>query len=218
MTKKAGTKEASKDEKKIQTHSRETKSTQRSSSKISGCPHHFGYLSQRPRGEEIPEECMVCKKIVDCMVSRARETHITPIKSNSFTPEIESEILLVEEVTESAKNHGEETVKIELEGIVEPKIKTEPLRTEPSGNQFIVENVGMLYASWSDTVIIDRETLSDWGRKIKEVEIETVDGKRRRCKVKPTEHLKKGIVQIPDKVQLNLEIRKGELVTVKPVV
>jgi len=108
-------------------------------------------------------------------------------------------------------------VKIELKETVEPEIETEPLPMEPSGNQFIVENVGMLYASWSDTVIIDRGILSDWGRKIKEVEIETVSGKRMQCKVKPTDGLKRGIVQIPDKMQLNLRIRKGELVTVKPV-
>jgi len=35
-----------------------------------GCPYHFGYLSQRSRKEEIPEECMTCKKIVECMLKK----------------------------------------------------------------------------------------------------------------------------------------------------
>jgi len=38
--------------------------------KEQGCPYHFGYLSQRSRKEEIPEECMTCKKIVECMLKK----------------------------------------------------------------------------------------------------------------------------------------------------
>ncbi|MBE0519736.1 hypothetical protein IBX35_01655 [Candidatus Bathyarchaeota archaeon] len=34
------------------------------------CPYHFGYLSQRSRKEEIPEECMTCEKIVQCMLKK----------------------------------------------------------------------------------------------------------------------------------------------------
>lgn len=32
------------------------------------CPHHFGYLSQRKTKDKIPEECMVCENIVQCML------------------------------------------------------------------------------------------------------------------------------------------------------
>lgn len=32
------------------------------------CEHHFGYLSQRSSKEKIPEECMTCEKIVQCML------------------------------------------------------------------------------------------------------------------------------------------------------
>lgn len=31
------------------------------------CPYHFGYLSERSKGEDIPEKCMTCKKLVQCM-------------------------------------------------------------------------------------------------------------------------------------------------------
>lgn len=37
------------------------------------CPHHFGYLSNRSRKETIPEECMTCEKIVECMLKRITE-------------------------------------------------------------------------------------------------------------------------------------------------
>jgi hypothetical protein len=31
------------------------------------CPYHFGYLSERSREKETPEECMTCEKLVQCM-------------------------------------------------------------------------------------------------------------------------------------------------------
>ncbi|NWG11453.1 hypothetical protein HXY33_06900 [Candidatus Bathyarchaeota archaeon] len=36
--------------------------------KVQGCQHHLGYLSQRSQKEKIPEECMVCENIVQCML------------------------------------------------------------------------------------------------------------------------------------------------------
>ncbi len=35
---------------------------------LSGCPHSFGYLANRPRDAPIPAECLTCQKIVDCML------------------------------------------------------------------------------------------------------------------------------------------------------
>lgn len=36
--------------------------------RVHGCSHHLGYLSQRSPKEKIPEECMVCENIVQCML------------------------------------------------------------------------------------------------------------------------------------------------------
>ena len=33
----------------------------------SACGHFFGYLNKRQRGTPIPEPCMVCTKMVDCL-------------------------------------------------------------------------------------------------------------------------------------------------------
>jgi len=35
----------------------------------SGCPEAFGYLANRPPETPIPQECLVCPKMVDCMLS-----------------------------------------------------------------------------------------------------------------------------------------------------
>lgn len=32
-----------------------------------GCPHYFGYLKNRPKGTPIPDACLTCKKIVQCL-------------------------------------------------------------------------------------------------------------------------------------------------------
>lgn len=102
---------------------------------------------------------------------------------------------------------------------------TEKILPEPQVNQFIVENVGGLFAS-ADTVRIDCETLSQWtelyeDKKIEEAMVETFGGKSVRCKLKPLKNAKlegKGIIQIPEKIQQMLDVGKGELVRVKPVI
>jgi len=36
---------------------------------FSGCLHHFGYLSSRPKNSPIPQECILCQRLGDCMVA-----------------------------------------------------------------------------------------------------------------------------------------------------
>jgi hypothetical protein len=38
----------------------------------SECPHHLGYLSERSSKEQIPDECMMCKDIVACMLKKMK--------------------------------------------------------------------------------------------------------------------------------------------------
>jgi hypothetical protein len=39
----------------------------------SGCPHHIGYLSERSSKGQIPDECIMCKDIVACMLKRMKD-------------------------------------------------------------------------------------------------------------------------------------------------
>ncbi len=32
-----------------------------------GCPHHFGYLNGYPKDTPLPNECLICTKIVQCL-------------------------------------------------------------------------------------------------------------------------------------------------------
>lgn len=40
--------------------------------KSNPCQFHLGYLSEREQKQQIPEECIVCKDIVDCMLNRMK--------------------------------------------------------------------------------------------------------------------------------------------------
>jgi hypothetical protein len=137
-------------------------------------------------------------------------------------------------IDESAvNNHGEE-LPVE-KNVTKPKPEpaegktpfenSEPWLPEPPVHQLIVENLrGLLVPS--DTVRIDNAVIIQWkdlygDKEIEEVDVETLNGKTTRCKFKPIKTSKyegKGIVQMPEKIQLTLQTAKGELVMVKPVV
>jgi hypothetical protein len=38
----------------------------------SGCAHHLGYLSEKSSKDQIPDECMMCKDIVTCMLKKMK--------------------------------------------------------------------------------------------------------------------------------------------------
>jgi len=138
-----------------------------------------------------------------------------------------------EEVADDAEDGendlpAEETATTELneeQEQFELEVDPEPILPEPPVTQLIVENLGGLLVR-SDTVRLDNEVITQWSdlygdKKINEVDVEALNGKTTRCKVKQIKKSKdagKGIIKMPEKIQLTLEITKGELVTVKPVV
>jgi predicted regulator of Ras-like GTPase activity (Roadblock/LC7/MglB family) len=90
--------------------------------------------------------------------------------------------------------------------------------------QLIVDRFGGLMVR-ADTVQLDSEILERWGsslnvKEIREVDIETFRGKTTRCKAKVITDQKfegRGVIRIPEKTCEALELKRGELVRVKPV-
>jgi len=37
-------------------------------SPVVSCPHHVGYLKTRSKNETVPDSCLTCPKILQCMV------------------------------------------------------------------------------------------------------------------------------------------------------
>jgi hypothetical protein len=40
--------------------------------KLSTCHYHLGYLSEREGKQPIPDECLVCRVLLDCMLQKMR--------------------------------------------------------------------------------------------------------------------------------------------------
>ena len=117
----------------------------------------------------------------------------------------------------------EETKPIEEE---QEAFKDEPLSEfDLPSNQLIVDSFGGLLVR-SDTVQISEEIISQWeeqigGKKVSHVAVEAFNGQSTECKVKALDGSKlenKATIRIPEKICENLDIKKGELVRVKPVI
>lgn len=44
------------------------KKEKKEESKEGACPYHFGYLKEKPKSSPIPEECLTCPKMLECML------------------------------------------------------------------------------------------------------------------------------------------------------
>jgi hypothetical protein len=166
-------------------------------------------------------------KLLD-KINPAPPTNNPPETETQPKPLTDSEKEPAEQLTE----HPAEKLVVEEPEVKEAKQPEQPIqpeieREEPTANQFMVENIGGLSVAVApDTVRVDKETLSQWEEaygnlRIEEVEIVTFGGQSTRCKIKPIKDSKqegKGLVQIPQRIQQMLEVKKGELVKVKPVV
>jgi predicted regulator of Ras-like GTPase activity (Roadblock/LC7/MglB family) len=148
-----------------------------------------------------------------------------PLMKNSTIPNMEPEEPAVERDEKPETEKVEEPQTDEHEEQLKTQEKSESILPETPVNQLIVENLkGLLVPS--DTVRVDTNIIEEWkelyeDKTIKEADIETFGGKSARCKVKPIKESKldgQGRIQIPNKVQLALDIKKGELVRVKPAV
>jgi hypothetical protein len=163
--------------------------------------------------------------LVPTVLRVLRRVNLAPVKESLEELEVEHEQPLAHDSKEESDEPVEETRIEEHSDEYAQGTASKSVLPEPQVNQFIVENLGGLFAS-SETVRIDDCLLSKWkemydDREVEEVEIATFGGKSVRCKVKPIKDAKsegKGLVQIHEKVQSALEVRKGELVRVKPVI
>ena len=65
----------------------------------SACQNYFGFLSQRPKGTPIPEECLTCERMLGCMVSKPEATAPVVVKPELEELEAAEKVEKVEEPT-----------------------------------------------------------------------------------------------------------------------
>jgi hypothetical protein len=57
---------------KPQTPAQKTKKAFTPKNDSSDCPNFYGYLANRPKDTPIPQECLFCLKVTDCMYGRIK--------------------------------------------------------------------------------------------------------------------------------------------------
>jgi len=55
-------------EKEIKDKVEEEKRTEGEKPAPEGCPYHFGYLKEKGRDQPIPESCLTCSKMLECLL------------------------------------------------------------------------------------------------------------------------------------------------------
>jgi hypothetical protein len=200
----------------------------------SACQNYFGFLNRHTKGTTLPEACLTCEKMLDCLVSKS-EGKLNTVETKQevdFAEMFGEPVIVVEEVEgtiimekskaipKASKKKNEPVLEHQLPKSVkknETKVTMEKVALEKLDDGFCVESPGLLYSQWSSTVLISKETLESWGRKVKEVELRTLKGKKTRCKVYAVPDMAPEGVQVPAKIKAYLEIDNGSRVTVKPV-
>jgi predicted regulator of Ras-like GTPase activity (Roadblock/LC7/MglB family) len=170
--------------------------------------------------------------LIPTVVKLVEKIHPTSADDATLTVEPEPAEEEAAEEVESAEDDENEPAEEEETATTEtpeeqetPEVDDEPLLPEPPVTQLIIEDLGGLLVP-SDTVRIDKAVITQWNdlygdKKLEEVDLETLNGKTTRCKfkhIKDSKHKEKGIIQMPEKIQLTLDVAKGELLMVKPVV
>jgi len=181
-------------------------------------------------------------QVLDSVTSSLSSTP-TPFKPKSTIPFSTSKIPEPELTTptpspkltfEEEPAGGEEEASAETEEVEELQapesraLEKMELPKQPSGElpsqQLIVDRFSGFMVK-PDTVQLDADILKRWGDEldvedISEVDIETFSGKNVRCKAKVINDAKlegRGLIRIPEKTCQSLDVRRGELVRVKPV-
>ena len=132
----------------------------------------------------------------------------------------------VEENETPEVEEAEETEEIQKPTLdTADEIDSDKQPQELPSQQLIVDRFSGLMVK-SDTVQLDVEILKRWSDELNvdnvdQVDVETFSGKTVRCKAKVINDPKlegRGLVRIPEKACQSLDVRRGELVRVKPVV
>jgi hypothetical protein len=181
-------------------------------------------------------------KVLDSLTSSltTTPTPFKPTPSISFPTSKTLEYERPEPTPSGLTSDSEESTEEKETTVVEESDEVEELRKptydtadevdvaeqpkELPSQQLIVDRFSGLMVK-SDTVQLDADILKRWSDElgideVSEVDVETFSGKTVRCKTKVINDPKlegRGLIRIPEKACQSLDVRRGELVRVKPV-
>jgi len=153
-----------------------------------GCSHHFGYLAHRPKDVSIPQECLTCPKVVECMLSASSNKIVSaPLKTETKQK--------VEGGVRGEGDTGSQDLLVDsLKGFFASDVQID----------------GEILERWSH--------LFEGGKIVEVVISASEKNTLCRVKgVRDPELRGKGIIKMPNKIRKSLKVEKGNFVKVIPV-
>ncbi len=169
--------------------------------------------------EELPQKDNKIQQRPSQEIAKAETSSIVKVE-----PPANEEVEIKENLVNEPNPENElEAPSIEEKSNIESENGT--FLSEPPVTQLIVEKLSGILVP-SDTVRIDKEIIEKWnelyeGKNIQLVHIENINGKSIQTKfknIKSSKYAGKGVIRIPNKIQVELETSKGQLVIIKPVI
>lgn len=159
-------------------------------------------------------------KVLDSIVAGPSPLKPRPSPFNPPSPPIEKVV-----TPELVSSESSEQPKEEVKTLESASSESSEQPVSVPSQQFIVEKLGGLLVK-SDTVEVDKEILQRWeallsNKDVSRVEIQSFAGKTLECKVKKIGDSKlegRGLIRMPEKSCSILEVRRGELVRVQPII
>jgi hypothetical protein len=184
----------------------------------SACTRYFGFLSQRDKQTAIPDECLTCPRMIECRISEPESTAVTAEELIESEPTEQAEEDIVDK-PQMILEQPEKEAEASLQQMPEPLELEKPIEKAVvrSDDDFCVQSSGMLYNQWTGTVLLSKEALQSLGKKVKEVEVQTCNGKKMICKVYVVPNLTPRVIQIPSKLKADLGVDDGDYVRMKSV-
>jgi len=193
--------------------------------------------------EEMRQDKEVVEEAVEEAVEKVEEPTSKPTEALEPEPE---PVVVIEEIKEPVVEHKPKTIidnlpkmsniikeqvtkrigqaKVLTQRILKPLEQFKPAKSpgkppvERSENDnFCVGSPSTLYNHRSGTVLVNKQRLDSWGMKVKEVELQTENGRVTICRAHGISDLPPQVVQVPSKIKSILNIEDGSHIRVKPI-
>jgi len=153
-----------------------------------GCSHHFGYLAHRPKDVSIPQECLTCPKVVECMLAASSNKIVSAPSKTETRQKVEGG------VGGEGDTGSQDLLVDSLKGFFASDVQIDGEILEKWSHLFEGGKIVEVIISASEKKTLCR-----------------VKG------VRDPELRGKGIIKMPKKIRKSLKVEKGNFVKVTPV-
>ncbi len=83
------------------------------------CKQHFGYLSERSKGVEIPDDCVACQKSLECMLFKDKASDPRTVRGRERHASLESLLVETPSLKPKPSTVRRDTTKVHQRSVIE---------------------------------------------------------------------------------------------------